>query len=57
MSWCIDKKKLKKIKLKNIAILNVRGVDNKCILWGNSGNKAVSILNNSILEDKDTNGI
>ena len=40
-------------KLKNIAILNVRGVDKKCILWGISGNKAVSILNNSILEDKD----
>ena len=40
-------------KLKNIAILNVRGVDKKCILWGIIGKKAVSILNNSILEDKD----
>ena len=40
-------------ELKRIAILNVRGVDNKCILWGISGNKAVNTLNNSILEDKD----
>ena len=40
-------------ELKKIAILNVRGVDYKCILWGISGNKAVNILNKSILEDKD----
>ena len=40
-------------KLKNIAILNVKGVDYRCILWGNSRNEAVNILNNSVLEDKD----
>ena len=36
-----------------IAILNVKGVDYRCILWGNSRNEAVNILNNSVLEDKD----
>ena len=36
-------------ELKNIAILIVKGVDYRCILWGVSKNKAVSILNNSVL--------
>ena len=35
-----------------IAILNVKGVDYRCILWGISKNKVVNILNNSVLEDK-----
>ena len=39
-------------ELKNIAILNVKGVDCRCILWGISRNEAVNILNNSVLEDK-----
>ena len=30
-------------ELKNIAILNVKGVDYSCILWGNSKNKGVNI--------------
>ena len=38
--------------LKNIAILNVKGVDFRCILWGISRNEAVNRLNNSVLEDK-----
>ena len=38
--------------LKNIAILNVKGVDYGCILWGNNRNEAVNFLNNSLLEDK-----
>ena len=38
---------------KNIAILNVKGVDYRCILWGITRNEAVNILNNSVLEDKD----
>ena len=37
-------------ELKNIAILNVKGVDYRCILWGISRNEAVNILNNSLLE-------
>ena len=34
-------------------ILNVKGVDYRCILWGITRNEAVNILNNSVLEDKD----
>ena len=40
-------------ELKNIAILNVKGVDFRCISWGISRNKAVNRFNNSVLEDKD----
>ena len=39
-------------ELKNILILNIKGVDFRCILWGISGDEAVNRLNNSILEDK-----
>ena len=39
-------------ELKNIAILNVKGVDFRCILWGIGKDEAVSRLNNSVLEDK-----
>ena len=36
----------------NIAILSLKGVNYRCILRGIGKNKAVSILNNSVLEDK-----
>ena len=39
-------------ELKNIAILNVKSVDYRCIFWGISRNEAVDILNNSVLEDR-----
>ena len=39
-------------ELKNIAILNAKGADYRCILWGISRNDAVNRLNNSVLEDK-----
>ena len=39
-------------ELKNIAILNVKGVDFRCILWGISRDEAVNRLNNFMLEDK-----
>ena len=39
-------------ELKNIAILNAKGVNYRCILWGISKNDAVDRLNNSVLEDK-----
>ena len=39
-------------ELKNIAILNVKGVDCRCILWAISKNEAVNILNNSVLENR-----
>ena len=38
-------------ELENIAILNVKGVDFRCILWGISRDKAVNRLNNSLLEN------
>ena len=40
-------------KLKNIAILNAKGVDYGCILWGITKNDAINRSNNSVLEDKD----
>ena len=39
-------------ELRNIAILNAKGVDHRCILWGISRNEAINRLNNSVLEDK-----
>ena len=39
-------------ELKSIAILNVKSIDFRCILWGISRNEAVNRLNNSVLEDK-----
>ena len=39
-------------ELKNIAILNAKDVDYRCILWGISRDEAVNKLNNSVLEDK-----
>ena len=39
-------------ELKNIAILDVKGVDSRCILWGISRDEAVYRLNNSVLGDK-----
>ena len=39
-------------ELKNIAVLNAKGVDYSCILWGISNNDVVDKLNNSVLEDK-----
>ena len=39
-------------EFENIAILNVKGVDFRCVLWGISRNEAVDRLNNSVLENK-----
>ena len=41
-------------ELENIAILNIKGVDYRCILWNMTENDAVIRLNNSKLNDKDT---
>ena len=38
-------------ELKSISILNVKGVDFRCILWGIRKDEAVNMLNNSVLED------
>ena len=40
-------------ELKNIAILNVKGVDYRCVLWGISKNEAMNMMNNSVLKDRD----
>ena len=37
---------------KNIAILNAKGVNFRCILWGISKDEAVNRLNNSVLVDR-----
>ena len=39
-------------ELKNIAILNVKSADFRCILWGISRDEAFNRLNNSVFEDK-----
>ena len=39
-------------ELKNIAILNAKGVNFRCILYGISKDEAVNMVNNSVLEDK-----
>ena len=38
--------------LKNIAILNAKGIDYRRILWNISRDEAVNRFNNSVLEDK-----
>ena len=40
-------------ELNKIAILNVKGVDFRCIIWRVSRDEAVNRLNNYVLEDKD----
>ena len=39
-------------ELKNIAIINIKGVDFRCILLVISRDEAVNMLNNSVLEDR-----
>ena len=41
-------------EFKNIAILNVKGVDYRCVLWNITRNDAINRLNNSKLDDKVT---
>ena len=36
-------------ELKSIAILNVKEVDYRCVLWGINKNETVNILNNFVL--------
>ena len=38
--------------LKKFAILNVKGVGFRCLLWGISRDEAINRFNNSVLEDK-----
>ena len=41
-------------ELENIAILYVKGVGYRCVLWNMTGNDAIHRLNNSKLENKGT---
>ena len=41
-------------EFKNIAILNVKGVDYGCVLWNRTKHDAINGLNNSKLDDKGT---
>ena len=41
-------------KLKKIAILNLKGVDYRCGLWGVTKNGAINFLGNSKLGDTGT---
>ena len=41
-------------ELKNFAILNVKGVDYRCLLWDVTKNDAVNMMDNSKLGDKGT---
>ena len=39
-------------RLENIAILNIKGVDCRCVVWNMSRNDAINRLNNSELDDE-----
>ena len=39
-------------ELKNTAILNIKRVDFRCILWGINRDEAVNMLNNSVLDNR-----
>ena len=41
-------------EMENIAILNVKGVDYRCVLWNITKNDSIKRLNNSKLDDKVT---
>ena len=41
-------------ELQNFAILNVKGVDYRCLLWDVTKNDAVNMMDNSKLGDKGT---
>ena len=41
-------------ELKNIAILNVKGIDYRCILWDVTENVTTNFLGNSKIDDKGT---
>ena len=40
-------------KLENLAILNIKGIDYRCVIWNMSKSDAINRLNKSELDDKD----
>ena len=43
--------------LQSITILNVNGVDYRCVLWNMTRNDAINMLSNSKLDSKGTLGV
>ena len=41
-------------QLENIAILNVKGVDYRCVFWNMTKDDAINMLGNSKVDDKGT---
>ena len=41
-------------ELENIAILNAKDVDYRCVMWKMTRNYAINMLHNSKLDDKDS---
>ena len=41
-------------ELEHIAVLNIKGVDYRCVLWNMTRHNAINRLNNSKLDDKST---
>ena len=41
-------------ELKSIAILNVKGIGYRCLLWSVTKNDAINMFGNSKLDDKGT---
>ena len=39
-------------ELENITILNIKGIDYRCIVWNMTRNDAINRLNKSKLDDK-----
>ena len=44
-------------KFENLAILNIKGIDYRCVIWNMSKSDAVNRLNKSELDDKDPSWI
>ena len=40
-------------KFENLAILNIKGIDYRCVIWNMSKSDAINRLNKSELDDKD----
>ena len=44
-------------KFENLAILNIKGIDYRCVIWSMSKSDAINRLNKSELDDKDPSWI
>ena len=44
-------------KFENLAILNIKGIDYRCVIWNMSKSDAINRLNKSELDDKDPSWI